>query len=50
MAKLKEVGVPAELLVRQGKAHGWPNILQDLPILADWFGKHLKKAPAGPWP
>src|SRR5262249_61300467 len=36
IAKLKEVGVPAELVVRKGAGHGWKNIRDDLPVLAGW--------------
>jgi acetyl esterase/lipase len=43
IAKLKEVGVPAELVVKPGAAHGWPNINADLQTFADWFDKHLAK-------
>jgi acetyl esterase/lipase len=48
IAKLKEAGVPAELVVKPGAAHGWPNIQKDMVIIADWFDKHLgdsKKTP-----
>lgn len=41
--KLKEAGVPAELVVKKGAAHGWADIGKDNTILADWFDKHLKK-------
>lgn len=41
--KLKEVGVPAELVVKKGAAHGWPDLIKDTKTLADWFDKHLKK-------
>jgi len=47
--KLKEAKVPAELVVKKGADHGWPNILSDMKTLADWFDKHLaakKKQPA----
>jgi acetyl esterase/lipase len=44
IAKLKDAGVPAELVVRPGAAHGWANIHEDLTIFADWFDKHLYKA------
>jgi acetyl esterase/lipase len=43
MAKFKEAGVPAELVVRKGQAHGWLTILDDLRVFADWFDKHLAK-------
>ncbi len=42
IARLKEAKVPCELVVREGKAHGWPNLLSDLTIFGDWFDKHLK--------
>lgn len=42
MARFKEVGVPAELIVKQGAGHGWPTILLDVDKFADWFDKHLK--------
>ncbi len=43
--KLKEAGVPAEVVVREGQAHGWPNLPADMVIIADWFDKYLA-APA----
>lgn len=43
IAKLKEAGVTAELVTKPGKAHGWPDLLNDDAILADWFDKHLLK-------
>jgi acetyl esterase/lipase len=39
--RLKEAGIPATLSVREGKAHGWPEIMGDLPEMADFFDKHL---------
>ena len=44
VAKLKEAGVPAELVVKKGAAHGWADMDKDMPTLADWFDKHLKRA------
>src|SRR5262249_57210709 len=41
--KLKANKVPCELVVKKGAAHGWPNMLQDTKILADWFDKYLTK-------
>jgi acetyl esterase/lipase len=43
LGKLKDAGVPAELVVKKGAAHGWPDIGKDLPTLADWFDKYLAK-------
>jgi acetyl esterase/lipase len=43
VAKLKEAGVPAELVVKKGAAHGWAGMDKDIPTLGDWFDKHLKK-------
>lgn len=40
--KAREVGVPARLIVRPGKEHGWPEIFMDLPLLADWFDRYLR--------
>jgi len=42
VAKLKEAGVPAELVVKKGAAHGWVGMDKDIPTLADWFDKHMK--------
>jgi len=44
IAKLKEAGVPAELAVKKGAGHGWPNLLQDVRSFADWFDRHLAKS------
>ncbi len=46
MAKLKEAGVPCELVVKPGAAHGWARWQDDMKTIADWFDKYLK-APAG---
>jgi acetyl esterase/lipase len=43
VAKLKEVGVPAELVVKHGAGHGWSGLDKDIPTMADWFDKHLRK-------
>jgi acetyl esterase/lipase len=40
-AKYKEAGVPFELVVKKGAAHGWKGLDQDVKILADWFDKYL---------
>ncbi|MCX6365300.1 MAG: alpha/beta hydrolase [Armatimonadetes bacterium] len=41
IAKLKEEGVPCELVKRPGKGHGWPGIEKDAELLMDWFDKYL---------
>jgi acetyl esterase/lipase len=43
IAKFKEVGVPAELVVKNGAAHGWKDMPKDMSTIADWFDKYLKK-------
>ncbi len=42
--KLKSAGVETKLVVRKGGGHGWPNLLKDMSIIADWFDAHLKPA------
>ena len=44
MAKFKEAGVPAELVVKPGAGHGWLTLPLDMSTIADWFDKYLKKA------
>ncbi|MEX0678486.1 MAG: alpha/beta hydrolase [Pirellulales bacterium] len=41
--KLKEAGVPVELIVKKGAGHGvWPSMLTaDFGTIADWFDKYL---------
>lgn len=46
MAKMKEAGAPAELVVRRGAGHGWATLLADLNLVADWFDQRLAKAKA----
>lgn len=41
--KLKTAGVPAELVIKEGAAHGWGGIEKDMPTIVDWFDKHLAK-------
>jgi acetyl esterase/lipase len=48
IAKLKEVGVPCELVVKPGAGHGWQHLDGDLPTLADWFDKYLRKSATKP--
>jgi acetyl esterase/lipase len=39
--KYKEAGVPFELVVKKGEAHGWKGLDKDVKVLADWFDKYL---------
>ena len=44
IAKYKQFGVPCELVVKKGAAHGWAGMDKDVVTLADWFDKYLVKA------
>jgi acetyl esterase/lipase len=41
--KFKTEGVPCELVVKKGDAHGWKNWHDDMRTIADWFDRHLTK-------
>ncbi len=41
--KLRSAGVTAELTVKPGAGHGWPDLLADMALIADWFDRHLAK-------
>jgi dipeptidyl aminopeptidase/acylaminoacyl peptidase len=41
--KLKDAGIPCELVVKPGGAHGWLDIGTDVPKLVDWFDKYLAR-------
>jgi acetyl esterase/lipase len=41
--ELKKHKVPESLIPRKGAGHGWLTMLDDLPIMADWYDKHLLK-------
>jgi acetyl esterase/lipase len=43
VAKLKEAGVPAKLMVKKDAGHGWAGMDKDVPALVDWFDKYLKR-------
>lgn len=45
VARLKEAGVPAQLIIKKGCGHGWLTILRDEETLADWFDQYLKDRP-----
>ncbi|MSU59313.1 MAG: alpha/beta hydrolase [Pedosphaera sp.] len=38
----QETGATAKLIVREGKLHGWPDMVKDEEIFADWFDEHLR--------
>ncbi len=41
--KAKELGIPnVKLVVREGKDHGWKEMVQDMALFADWFDEHLR--------
>lgn len=42
VAKAKAAGATAELINRPGKAHGWPDLVNDFQFCADWFDTHLR--------
>ncbi|HXT59072.1 MAG TPA: prolyl oligopeptidase family serine peptidase [Pirellulales bacterium] len=44
--KLKEAGVPAELVVKTGAMHGGPQFADSFQIIGDWFDKHLAARPS----
>jgi acetyl esterase/lipase len=43
VARLKEVGVPAEVVIKAGAGHGWQNLGHDMPTIVDWFDKYLQQ-------
>lgn len=43
VARLKELKVPAEVVVKKGAAHGWVDLASDMEKLADWFDKYLPR-------
>jgi len=46
--KARSAGATARLVVKEGKLHGWPEIIDDLSLCADWFDEHLRgMKPAG---
>lgn len=46
IAKLKEAGVEAKLVVKKNAGHGWPDLIKDGDQFVDWFDRHIGK-PAG---
>ena len=46
MEKFKAAGVPCELVVKKGAAHGWLDMPKDMSTISDWFDKYLKSSAA----
>lgn len=44
--KATQAGATAKLVTKPGGQHGWPDILQDMNVLAAWFDTHLRGLPA----
>ena len=42
VSRAREAGAAAKLVVKEGKAHGWGKIEEDIPLLADWFDQYLR--------
>jgi acetyl esterase/lipase len=42
VAKCKQMGDVAKLVVRPGKGHGWPDWQNDMKEFADWYDEHLR--------
>jgi len=43
VARFKEAGVTAELIVRKGRGHDFNGGDKDVAAMMDWFDKYLKK-------
>lgn len=39
--RAQQLGNTAKLITRPGKDHGWPEIIKDLELIADWFDQYL---------
>jgi acetyl esterase/lipase len=42
LKRCEEFGSPTKLLVREGQAHGWTDVVKDMEIFAAWFDEHLR--------
>jgi len=40
--RCEAAGATAKLVVREGKTHGWPDLVKDMEVFADWFDEHLR--------
>ncbi len=43
-AQAHALGRNVELTIRPGRKHGWPTMIFDLCLMADWFDRHLPVA------
>jgi acetyl esterase/lipase len=43
LAKLKEKGIPAELIIKKGGGHPWLTIHEEVIVMGDWLVKKLAK-------
>jgi dipeptidyl aminopeptidase/acylaminoacyl peptidase len=43
-ARALEAGREVKLIVRPGQKHGWPTMILDVRLFADWFDRWLKAA------
>ena len=51
LAALKDKEIPAQLIVKNGGAHPWPTIHEEVTVMADWFDQQLGvKQPVKPVP
>jgi acetyl esterase/lipase len=41
LEQLKKAGGEGKLVVKKGGSHGWPDLVKDMSIIADWFDQHL---------
>lgn len=40
--KARQAGREVQLVIRPGKKHGWPTMILDIGLFADWFDQHLR--------
>jgi S-formylglutathione hydrolase FrmB len=38
---LNKAGVRAQLIIKEGGAHPWPTIREEVVLMADWFEEQL---------
>jgi acetyl esterase/lipase len=43
LKRCEEFGGKTKLIVKEGKQHGWPEMLADEEAIADWFDENLRK-------